>query len=98
MIRRLLSLALLFACALGAAPAWSQAAAAPRFEFLVRDKVFLTVTGKPRLARIYQPRGDGGFPTLVLLHGGGWNDRDRTDSADTALALADAGILVISIE
>ena len=29
------------------------------------------------MARIYQPQGPGPFPTLLDLHGGAWNDKDR---------------------
>ena len=32
-------------------------------------------------ARIYQPQGQGLFPVLLDVHGGAWNDQDRTANA-----------------
>ena len=29
------------------------------------------------MARIYQPAGPGPFPTVLDLHGGAWNAKDR---------------------
>lgn len=79
-------------------PSWGQSPGKPKFQFMVRDEVFLHIAGKDRLARIYQPRGEGNFPTLVLVHGGGWDEKDRTDGPSVALALASAGILVVSLD
>lgn len=66
--------------------------------FGVRDIVYHTVGGKPRLARIYQPGGTGPFPAIVQIHGGAWNNKDRTDGQNTALDLAAAGVVVLSID
>ena len=30
---------------------------------------------------VYQPQGDGPFPALLDLHGGAWNNQDRTANA-----------------
>lgn len=67
-------------------------------EFQVRDLTYLTVNGKPRLARLYQPAGPGPFPAALQIHGGAWNAKDRTDGQNTALDLAAAGIVVLSID
>lgn len=69
-----------------------------RYEFQVRDLTYLTVGGKPRLARLYQPAGPGPFPAALQLHGGAWNAKDRTDGQNTALDLAAAGIVILSID
>lgn len=67
-------------------------------EFMVKDLIYQTHDGKPRLARLYRPAGRGPFPAVLQVHGGAWNNKDRTDGQNTALELANAGILVLSID
>ena len=50
------------------------------------------------LARVYQPQGDGPFPALVEVHGGAWNDNDRTQNAPACEALAASGLVIASID
>jgi acetyl esterase len=48
-----------------------------------------------------QPRdgsGDGAFPVLLDVHGGAWNDQDRTANAPVDERLAASGILVVAID
>src|SRR5262245_48677104 len=68
------------------------------YEFLVKDLEYQRSGDKPRLARLYQPAGSGPFPAVLQIHGGAWNSKDRTDGQQTALDLAGAGIVVLSIE
>ena len=68
------------------------------FDFMVKDLVYQRSGGKERLARLYQPAGTGPFPAVLQVHGGAWNNKDRTDGQNTALDLAEAGIVVLSIE
>jgi len=68
------------------------------YEFLVKDIVYRRDGGKERLARLYQPAGTGPFPAVLQVHGGAWNNKDRTDGQNTALNLAEAGIVVLSID
>ena len=68
------------------------------YEFVVKDIVYQRGGGKPRLARLYQPAGTGPFPAVLQVHGGAWNNKDRTDGQNTALDLAAAGIVVLSID
>jgi len=90
--------------ALGAAmlpnAAWPQAAPArgAAHEFMVKDIVYSRSGGKERLARLYQPAGSGPFPAVLQVHGGAWNNKDRTDGQNTALDLCAAGIVVLSID
>src|SRR5438445_12804594 len=35
------------------------------------------VSGRMLMARVYQPQGVGPFTTLLDLHGGAWNNKDR---------------------
>ena len=100
------SLAALFAAALiAAAPharmradAIPQVNASKEFQFQVRDVQYHFVNGKPRFARLYQPAGKGPFPAVVYIHGGGWMGEDRTDAPNTALDLAEAGILTLALD
>ncbi|MCC7346023.1 MAG: alpha/beta hydrolase, partial [Variibacter sp.] len=68
------------------------------YEFSVRDLVYSRSGGKERLARLYQPAGPGPFPAVLQVHGGAWNNKDRTDGQNTALDLANDGIVVLSID
>lgn len=49
-------------------------------------------------ARIYQPRGEGPFPALLDLHGGAWNNGDRTSNGVVDEALAASGMVVAAID
>src|SRR5258706_2212871 len=50
------------------------------------------------MARIYQPAGAGPFPTLLDLHGGAWNNKDRTANEPMDRAVAASGVLVVAID
>ena len=60
--------------------------------------VYQRSAGRARLARVYQPDGTGLFPAVLRVHGGAWNAKDRTDGQNTALDLAAAGIVIVSID
>src|SRR5215813_10160115 len=68
------------------------------YAFMVKDIVYSKSGGKERLARLYQPAGNGPFPAVLQVHGGAWNNKDRTDGQNTALDLCAAGIVVLSID
>jgi acetyl esterase len=68
------------------------------FEFMVKDLVYQRHDGKDRLARLYQPAGAGPFPAVLQVHGGAWNNKNRTDGQNTALDLVSAGIVVLAID
>jgi acetyl esterase/lipase len=68
------------------------------YEFMVKDIVYQRDGNKPRLARLYQPAGSGPFPALLQVHGGAWSSKNRTDGQNAALDLAEAGIVVLSID
>ena len=50
------------------------------------------------MARIYQPQGAGPFPTLLDLHGGAWNRKDRFAEEPMDRAVAASGVLVVAID
>jgi acetyl esterase len=57
-----------------------------------------TKAGRPLMARIYQPAGPGPFPTLLDLHGGAWNAKDRKAEEPMDRAIAGSGVLVVAID
>src|SRR5213078_2124196 len=54
--------------------------------------------GRMLMARIYQPQGAGPFPTLLDLHGGAWNNKDRRAEEPMDRAIAASGVLVVAID
>ncbi len=82
--------------ALASAPAKSGSTGMHAFG--VSDIVYQKHGGKERLARLYQPAGSGPFPAVILIHGGAWNNKDRTDGQNTALDLCNAGIVVLALD
>jgi acetyl esterase/lipase len=69
-----------------------------KYEVDVQDVEYQSLAGKPWLARIYQPKGKGPFPTIVDVHGGAWHNGDRTNNAGIDQALAASGILVAALD
>ena len=69
-----------------------------KYEVDVRDVEYQQLAGKPWLARIYQPKGTGPFPTIVDVHGGAWHNGDRNSNAGIDQALAANGILVAAVD
>src|SRR5919204_5258453 len=68
------------------------------FEVEVKDVEYQRLAGVPWLARVYQPQGPGPFPTLVDVHGGAWNNGDRTNDTVLNRALAAQGVLTVAID
>jgi len=54
--------------------------------------------GRMLMARIYQPKGPGPFPTVLDLHGGAWNRKDRFAEQPMDRALAASGLLVVAVD
>jgi len=72
---------------------------AARFEIQVSEVEFRrTPAGRMLMARIYQPTGAGLFPTVLDLHGGAWNAKDRHAEEPMDRALAASGLLVVAID
>jgi acetyl esterase len=57
-----------------------------------------TAAGRTLMARVYQPVGAGPFPTILDLHGGAWNNKDRKAEEPMDRALAASGLLVVAID
>src|SRR3989442_3683672 len=72
---------------------------AGRFDIKVSEVEFRrTLAGRMLMARIYQPSGAGPFPTILDLHGGAWNSKDRHAEEPMDRALAASGLLVVAID
>src|SRR6476620_8873871 len=72
---------------------------AAKFEITVTEvDVRRTPAGRLLMARIYQPAGAGPFPTVLDLHGGAWNAKDRHAEEPMDRALAASGLLVVAID
>jgi acetyl esterase/lipase len=54
--------------------------------------------GRMLMARIYQPTGPGPFPTILDLHGGAWNAKNRLAEEPMDRALAASGLLVVAVD
>lgn len=46
---------------------------------------------------VYLPKGDGPFPAILSVHGGGWSSRTREDMKSIAESLASQGFVVLNI-
>ena len=57
-----------------------------------------TAAGRSLMARVYQPVGPGPFPTVLDLHGGAWNAKNRTAEEPMDRAIASSGVLVVAID
>jgi acetyl esterase len=71
---------------------------ANQYEIKVWDVEFRHDPVRTLMARIYQPQGDGPFPPLLDLHGGAWNNQDRTSNGRMDERLAASGVLVVAID
>jgi len=72
---------------------------AAKFEITVSEAEYRrTAAGRSLLARIYQPKGPGPFPTVLDLHGGAWNAKDRHAEEPMDRALASSGLLVVAVD
>lgn len=68
------------------------------YEIKVWDVEFRRGPARTLMARVYQPQGEGVFPALLDVHGGAWNNQDRTANAPMDEALAASGLLVVAID
>ena len=78
------------------APAYDPGA---RFDLAVSEvELRRNGAGRMLMARIYQPQGAGPFPTVLDLHGGAWNRKDRQAEEPMDRALAASGLLVVAVD
>ena len=95
----------LVAWAISARPAQAAAAEAARYDPAAKFQITVTdvefrrnEAGRMLMARVYRPAGPGPFPTVLDLHGGAWNGKDRFAEEPMDRALASSGLLVVAID
>jgi acetyl esterase/lipase len=66
--------------------------------FTVEDVEYLRHGEEGLLARVFLPEGEGPFPCIVEVHGGGWSQFDRLRGKNLHEALARSGVTVVSPE
>lgn len=72
---------------------------AAKFDLTVSEVEYRrNAAGRALMARIYQPKGAGPFPTMIDLHGGAWNRKDRFAEEPMDRAIAASGVLVVAID
>jgi acetyl esterase/lipase len=72
---------------------------AGRFDLVVSEvELRRNSAGRVLMARIYQPKGPGPFPTVLDLHGGAWNRKNRVAEEPMDRALAASGLLVVAVD
>ena len=72
---------------------------AAKFDVKVSEVEFRrTKAGRELMARIYEPAGKGPFPTVLDLHGGAWNAKDRKAEEPMDRAIAESGVLVVAAD
>ncbi len=72
---------------------------AAKFEITATDVEFRrNKAGRMLMARVYRPTGPGPFPTVLDLHGGAWNAKDRHAEEPMDRSLASSGLLVVAID
>ncbi|MBL9088638.1 MAG: alpha/beta hydrolase, partial [Planctomycetia bacterium] len=102
--RRIAAVGLALAAAtIGLAPRGARAADAPptvppatNAATVERDVVYGRAGGDDLRLDVTRPAGDGPFPAVLLLHGGGWQQGSRTELDGIARALADRGWVAAS--
>ena len=70
-----------------------------RFDLDVTEQEFRrTARGRTLMARIYRPKASAPVPVLLDLHGGAWNDKDRTANETMDRVVASSGVLVVAVD
>jgi acetyl esterase len=69
-----------------------------KYEIRTEDVVYQHRDGQDWLTRIYQPVGDGPFPTIIEVHGECWTGGDRTKNRELLERLATHGVLSAALE
>jgi len=70
-----------------------------KFDIKVTEVEFRrNAAGRMLMARVYQPVGAGPFPTVLDLHGGAWNGKDRRAEEPMDRSIASSGVLVVAID
>src|SRR6202140_4263769 len=89
----------LLGVAAGVKPAAASYSPAARFGVKVSEVEYRrTEAGRQLMARIYEPAGTGPFPTVLDLHGGAWNAKNRKAEEPMDRAIAGSGVRVVAVD
>lgn len=65
---------------------------------VTRDFVYTPADWPQALkADLYKPAGNGPFPAVVMIHGGGWEGRSREDMNEISQRVAERGFVVLNM-
>lgn len=64
---------------------------------LIKNSYYTSAKEERQMGEVYIPTGQGPFPGVVLVHGGGWNSRSLSDMNSVAQSLASHGFVVYNI-
>lgn len=64
----------------------------------IAEVEYLRHGDRPLLARVFRPRGQGPFPMMIELHGGGWVKFDRMEDEALNRELAKEGVVVVALD
>jgi acetyl esterase/lipase len=79
------------------APSLARAADEPKAKVTIDNDVVYTKVGASELKLdMARPEGDGPFPALLIIHGGGWRAGDKKDNRPALAELARRGYVAIS--
>ena len=85
--------------AAGVEPAAASYDPAAKFDLKISEVEYRrSKAGRQLIARIYEPAGKGPFPTVLDLHGGAWNTKDRKAEEPMDRAIAESGVLVVAVD
>ena len=89
----------LLSVAAGVKPAAASYNPAAKFNVKVSEVEYRrNKAGRHLMARIYEPAGTGPFPSVLDLHGGAWNAKDRKAEEPMDRAIAESGVLVVAVD
>ena len=71
---------------------------AERHGIIVEDIEYAATGGRPLLARLFRPQGEGPFPGVVEVHGGAWTANDRFTNRHIHQPLAESGVAVLALD
>jgi acetyl esterase/lipase len=85
-------------CSLLTALSLWRASHPPRRKPTRADVIYTQGEGNPQALDLYLPEGEGPWPVVIWIHGGGWTAGDRAEGADVAAGLVPMGYAVVSID
>jgi acetyl esterase len=69
-----------------------------QYDIKVRDVIYKETDNKELQASVYEPQGEGPFPLLIDIHGGGWSNFNRLRDEPIDRELAAHGVVVAALD